>query len=92
MLLVYRRIDRPGLWANLSHLEGDRWVNDDEAPIWGAAAQRLTGDSDNMVQNFQVLRFGAPCVARLNDGTIFVAFWCYEDCVSVIRWYKLSIG
>ena len=37
VLMVYRRIDRPGLWANLSHLEGDRWVNDDEAPIWGAA-------------------------------------------------------
>ena len=90
--LVYRRMDRPGLWANLSHLEGDRWVNDDEAPIWGAGQQRLTGDSDNMVQNFQVLRFGAPCVLRLDDGTIFVAFWCYEDCVSVIRWYKLAIG
>ena len=45
-----------------------------------------------MVQNFQVLRFGAPCVVRLDDGAIFVAFWCYEDCVSVIRWYKLSIG
>jgi sialidase-1 len=92
VLLVYRRIDRPGLWANLSHLEGDRWVNDDETPIWGAATQRLTGDSDNMVQNFQALRFGAPCVVRLADGTIFVAFWCYEDCVSVIRWYKLSVG
>jgi len=92
VLLVYRRIDRPGLWANLSHLEGDRWVNDGEAPIWGAGAQRLTGDSDNMVQNFQVLRFGAPSVIRLQDDTIFVAFWCYEDCVSVIRWYKLAVG
>jgi len=92
VLLVYRRIDRPGLWANLSHLEGDRWVNDDEAPIWGAGQQHLTGDADNMVQNFQVLRFGAPCMLRLNEGTIFMAFWCYEDCVSVIRWYKLAVG
>jgi len=92
VLCVYRRIDRPGLWANLSHLEGDHWVNDSETAIWGVTAQRLTGDSSNMVQNFQVLRFGAPCVARLTDGTIFVAFWCYEDCVSVIRWYKLSVG
>ena len=91
-LCVYRRIDRPGLWANLSHLEGDRWVNDSEAAVWGAAAQGLTGDSSNMVQNFQVLRFGAPSVIGLNDGTLFVAFWCYEDCVSVIRWYKLLVG
>jgi len=92
VLCVYRRMDRPGLWANLSHMEGDRWVNDDEAAIWGAAVQGLTGDSSNMVQNFQVLRFGAPCMARLTDGALFVAFWCYEDCVSVIRWYKLSVG
>jgi BNR repeat-like domain len=92
VLSVYRRLDRPGLWANLSRLEGDRWVNDSEAAIWGATAQGLTGDSSNMVQNFQVLRFGAPCVVRLNDGTIFMAFWCYEDCVSVIRWYKLWVG
>jgi hypothetical protein len=91
VLCIYRRIDRPGLWANLSHLAGDCWVNDDEAPIWGVGAQRLTGDSDNMVQNFQALRFGAPSVLRLNDGAIFVALWCYEDCVSVIRWYKLAV-
>ena len=92
VLCIYRRMDRAGLWANLSHLEGDRWVNDDEAAIWGAAVQGLTGDSSNMVQNFQVLRFGAPCVTRLNDGALFAAFWCYEDCVSVIRLYKLSVG
>jgi sialidase-1 len=91
VLLVYRRIDRPGLWASLAHFEGDCWVNDAEAPIWGAGAERLTGTSDNMVQNFEVLRFGAPSIARLSDGTIFMAFWCYEDCVSVIRWYKLAI-
>ena len=26
------------------------------------------------------------------DGKIvtFVAFWCYEDCVSNIRWFKLT--
>jgi hypothetical protein len=51
----------------------------------------LTGTSDNMVQNFQVLRFGGPCITRLPDGAIFVAFWCYEDCVSNIRWFKLEI-
>ena len=52
----------------------------------------LTSDTDNMAHNFNVLRFGAPCLARLRDGAIFLAFWCYEDCVSVVRWYKLSVG
>jgi len=43
------------------------------------------------VHNFNVLRLGAPCITSLADGTIFIAFWCYEDCVSNIRWYKLTI-
>jgi hypothetical protein len=91
ILCVYRRMDQPGLWANLSHLDGQTWVNDTCAPLWGAQSAGLTGASDNMVENFQVLRFGAPCITRLPDGVIFVAFWCYEDCVSNIRWFKLEI-
>ena len=91
VLCVYRRMDETGLWANLSHLEGDEWVNDSCAPLWGAQTAGLTSTSENMVQNFHVLRFGAPCITRLPDGTIFVAFWCYEDCVCNIRWFKLQI-
>jgi sialidase-1 len=92
ILCVYRRMDKPGLWANLSHLDGDRWVNDSDLPLWGQQAQGLTSTSEDMVHNFNVLRFGAPCMTRLADGTIFVAFWCYEDCVSNIRWFKLEIN
>jgi len=92
ILCVYRRMDRPGLWANLSHLEGDRWINDSDEPMWGTQASGLTATSENMAHNFNVLRFGAPCLTRLDDGTIFVAFWCYEDCVSVIRWFKINVG
>lgn len=92
ILCIYRRTDRPGLWANLSHLEGEEWVNDEAEPLWGAQAQGLIGSSTNMSENFQVLRFGAPSAILLPNGTVFVAFWCYEDCVSVIRWFKLNAG
>jgi sialidase-1 len=91
VLCMYRRMDEPGLWANLSHLENDEWVNDASEPLWGAQTAGLTGTSGNMSENFQVLRFGAPCIMRLPDGMLFVAFWCYEDCVSNIRWFKLQI-
>lgn len=66
-------------------------MNDACAPLWGSQTSRLTGTGKNMAQNFKVLRFGAPCISRLPDGTIFVAFWCYEDCVSVIRWFKFHL-
>jgi sialidase-1 len=92
VLSVYRRIDKPGLWANVSHLEGDAWVNDSATPMWGTQAAGLTTHSENMAQNFTVLRFGSPSVTRLPDGVLFVSFWCYEDCVCVCRWFKLGQG
>ena len=91
ILSVYRRIDKSGLWANVSRMEGDTWVNESATPLWGAEAAGLTGASTNMAQNFNVLRFGAPCITRLSDGTLFAALWCNESCVSVIRWFKLDI-
>jgi len=91
ILSVYRRMDQPGLWANISQLKADRWVNETELPLWGHQAQGLTSAAANMARNFNVLRFGAPSITRLLDGTIFVAFWCYEDCVSNIRWFKLRV-
>jgi len=91
LLCVYRRMDKPGLWANLSRFEGSRWINEDCEPLWGHQAHGLTGTSKNMAYNFSVLRFGAPCITRLHDGTIFVAFWAYEDCVSNIRWFKFQV-
>ena len=88
ILCVYRRIDVPGLWAQISRLEGDRWINEQTEPLWGHNQGGLTGSTSSMVQNFQVLRFGAPCITRLDDGKIFVAFWCYEDTVGMLRWFR----
>jgi hypothetical protein len=90
ILTVYRRMDTPGLWASVSRLQGERWVNEEALPLWGTQTTGLTASSADMAHNFNVLRFGAPCLTRLAGGEIFVAFWCYEDCVSVIRWFKLG--
>ncbi|MFH1920421.1 MAG: sialidase family protein [Planctomycetota bacterium] len=92
VLSVYRRMDEPGLWANLSHLEGDRWVNDACWPLWGhQSVDGVTRTAGGAVAMFQTLRFGAPSITPLADGALYVAFWCYEDCVSVIRWFKFQI-
>jgi hypothetical protein len=92
ILCAYRRMDRPGLWANLSRLDAGRWVNEAECPLWGHQASGLTASTRDMAHNFNVLRFGAPCLTLQEDGTIFLAFWCYEDCVSHIRWFRLRAG
>ena len=75
-----------------SHLEGDRWVNDACQPLWGhQSVEGVTRTDGGAVAMFQTLRFGAPSITRLPDGTLYVAFWCYEDCVSIIRWFKFRI-
>ena len=91
LLCVYRRCDRPGLWAQLAHLDGDRWINDSETPLWGTTAEGLKrDDSKNAVQNMSILRFGFPCGLVLPGGDVYFVFWCYEECVSNIRWFRLG--
>ncbi len=91
LLSVYRRIDKPGLWVNISRLDSDAWINEEEFPLWGAQSAHLTHRSDNMVHDFNELKFGAPWITVLPDNCIHIAFWCYEKMVSNIRWFKLDL-
>jgi hypothetical protein len=91
LLYIYRRLDQPGLWAAIARLEGDRWINESQTPLWGASASGLTAHGGNMAQNYHVLKFGAPCINLTPKGDLFVAFWGVEECVSNIRWFRLRV-
>ncbi|HCU36880.1 MAG TPA: hypothetical protein DGT21_15960 [Armatimonadetes bacterium] len=91
LLCVYRRTDAPGLWAAEVSLADGRWQTLRQEPLW-AAGSLLTGETDeNRIRQFNVLRFGAPCVIDLDDGGVLVAFWAVEDCVGNIRWLKVAV-
>jgi len=92
VLVVYRRTDEPGLWLQDVRIEGDEWVNGATRPLWGHSVEGTTDMGESMAENFRALRFGAPSVVRLDDGAVFIVFWCYEDNVSVIRWFRLELG
>jgi sialidase-1 len=89
IISIYRRLDKPGLWANISRIEKKLWINEYSKPLWGHNLVKLTGKADNMAQVFSTLKFGTPCLTALPDSSIFVAFWAVEDCISIIRWFKL---
>ncbi len=92
ILNIYRRMDRPGLWACVAELDRGNWVNLWQQPLWGHNSQEgLTIAGENMSENFAALKFGAPHILRLPDGDLFVTFWCYEQCVSVIRWFRFNL-
>lgn len=87
---LYRRHDKPGLWANVSRLDGDKWENLYEAPIWDGAESGMSGKLMAGVE-ISKLRFGFPNMILLEDGTIFAAFWCWEEWMSNIRWFRIEI-
>ncbi|QDU13750.1 BNR/Asp-box repeat protein [Gimesia maris] len=93
LLNIYRRMDQPGLWACLSRLDdAGNWINGDQQPLWGHnQLEGITATGENMSDNFAVLKFGAPHITRLSDSELFVTFWCYEQCVSVIRWFRFQV-
>lgn len=92
VLTVYRRTDKTGLWANISRIEREAWINEALFPLWGTQSTQLTSHSEDMAANFSVLKFGAPAICRLDSGLLFVSFWAVEDGVSNIRWIKLRIN
>ncbi len=91
LLTVYRRMDKPGLWATISRIDGNSWINEMDYCLWGNQELGLTNRSENMVQDFNDLKFGAPCITILPNNTVYITFWCYENMVSNIRWLKFTI-
>lgn len=91
LLCVYRRMDKPGLWVTIARLNNDAWISENEFPLWGSQTEAFTNQSDNIVHDFNELKFGAPCITSLPDNSVYIAFWCYEKMVSNIRWFKLIV-
>ena len=91
LLCVYRRTDMPGLWVAYGRINGDAWITDAQLPLWGdarASAGNTVG-GENLSLAFTTLKFGLPAGLLLPDGQVFVAFWCVEECIYNIRWFRL---
>lgn len=92
LVCVYRRTDKPGLWASYARIAGDAWVNEGELALWGnveAGAANIVG-GENLSRAFTTLKFGLPAGLVMPDGQVFIAFWCVEDCLYVIRWCRIT--
>lgn len=92
ILCIYRRVDVRGLWAHIARIDGTAWIPLKDEPLWGTAKASYAAHSTSKVEEMATLRFGYPQVTRLADGSLFVVFWCVEDCVSNIRWFRLRVA
>ncbi len=91
VLCVYRRMDQRGLWAHLARIDDNRWLPLAHAPLWGTTVEAHQTGPGSVLGQMSTLRFGCPSVIRLAGGDILAAFWCVEDCVSNIRWFRLRV-
>ena len=91
ILCIYRRIDKRGLWAHLARIEDKTWHPITERRLWGSDVQAHSTEQESVISQMSTLRFGYPSVISLASREIFLVFWCVEDCVSNIRWYKLRV-
>jgi len=87
---AYRRQDQPGLWGTTARLEGDRWVNLDTAPLWQGASSGMTG-AMGTGSELVALKFGYPSAVVEASGSVLLAFWCEEDCITNIRWLRVHV-
>jgi hypothetical protein len=71
-------------------IAGDEWVNEQQTLLWGMVGPSLS--NKDMAGTFAELKFGAPHICRLADGTWFVVFWAVENGTSAIKWIKLDIA
>jgi hypothetical protein len=87
VLCVYRREDRPGLWAQVACIDGDLWINLEEILLWEGelGGARASNTSDQL----SGLKFGFPSLVRIADDETMVVFWCEEGGLHKIRWFRL---
>lgn len=90
VLALYRRDDKPGLWANRCRIDGDDWVNLEEQLVWDGAPSGMAGEgrgADELVD----LQFGFPQMVDLPSGGVFAVLWGQEDDVRNIRWFRIRV-
>lgn len=93
VLCVYRRTDEPGLWAATLLVEADNVLRVlDQQCLWRPMLPGKHDQREGLVEEFRGLKFGAPCLVRLDGDEVFLAFWCMEGCVSNIRWIRLRVA
>ena len=91
VLVLYRRDDRPGLWANRVRIDGDSWINLEDQAVWQGAPSGMAGEgtgADELVD----LQFGFPQMHSLPNGDVFAVFWCQEDGIRNIRWFRIRVA
>ena len=90
ILSVYRRMDKPGLWAVVSALDGHSWRNETQIPIWGYESGKIDSGGSQLLKNWTKLRFGTPHMIKMPDDDIYGVFWETDEAIGTVRYFRLT--
>ena len=90
VLCVYRGYEKLGLRAHLAKVQGDTWQPLEDISVWGGPSYGEEQKESKWAQ-MSSLQLGLPTLVRLPDGDILAAFWCTENNVINIRWYRIRV-
>ncbi|MCC6683045.1 MAG: exo-alpha-sialidase [Phycisphaeraceae bacterium] len=91
VLCAYRRTDEPGLWACLAKIDASgKWQTLHQQCVWRPVLPPPQKEGEGLIEQFRGLKFGAPCLRRINQREVLLTFWCVEDSVADIRWVRLQ--
>ena len=65
-------------------------MNDETVALWRGQSSGMQGDT-NPGEELAQLKFGFPQMVLEPDGSVFLVFWCEEDCIKNIRWLRLGV-
>lgn len=91
VLCVYRGYEKPGLRAHLAKIDGDHWEALTDIPVWSGPSYGQEKQESKWAQ-MRTLQLGLPTLVRLSDGEVLAAFWCVDDGVGNIRWYRFRMA
>ena len=91
LLCVYRNTEEPGLWSVIAEVCETGWVIEEKQPLWQGLESRMFGKAASATE-LSGLKLGYPNLNHLPDGDILVAFWCCEEEVFNIRYFRLKVA
>jgi len=87
ILAIYRRHDRPGLWAEVARVDATGWHSERRGLLWGGAPSGMSGRA-SASEELNSLRFGYPSFAELPDGQVALVFWGTFGERTAIHWLR----
>lgn len=86
---IRRDTDRPGIYACIADVAGDRWQLLEQACVWEPNTPIVK--NARAAEIFAFLKFGQPGAIQLADGDILIAHWHCEEGVYKTRATRIRL-